>query len=103
MNRFSVLLVLSFSALFLGACGPSGPSGKYSAGFYYANFYEGGKVSFYQASSITATNYSCMTKGAWRLDGDAIVISGLYNPNCSGVSDWNGKVGIEGGIRLYKK
>ena len=103
MNRFSVLLVLSFSALFLGACGSSGPSVKYSAWFYYANFYEGCKVSFYQASSITATNYSCMSKESWSLDGDAIVISGLCNPNYSGVSDWNGKVGIEGGIRLYKK
>lgn len=101
-RSFYYINFLLFAALF-ASCGPSKPSGKYSAGFYYANFKEGGRVSFYQASSITATNYSCMTNGSWRLDGGDIVISGLSNPNCSSILDWNGRVGVDNGIRLFKK
>ena len=102
-----IISAITFTVFLFLAAGSadtdSGPSGKYSAGFYYANFDDSGSVTFYKASSITSTNINCRTKGKWRMDGDDIVITGLSNPNCPDASYWNSKVGIDNGIRLYKK
>lgn len=87
-----------------GSSGPREPRGEYVAeglydsrmNGYRANFKEGGRVTFYIKMGKSVLDRACNTEGSWRMGEDAIVISGLYNPNCPEVSKWNGKAVVDG-------
>lgn len=90
---FTLLIIVS-----LTSC--SNKTGTYNMGFYYCGLYEGGRCSIWQAESISSIHKSCLTNGNYQVEGEYIVISGLYNENCTSVAGQNGRYIIEDGIRL---
>lgn len=107
MNKFSLTIGILFISFFLTSClehdwDPTGKKYKISNSFGDPfRFKQGGVVETWQDNGTTASGtprMSCLTEGRWRKDGDAVIIEGLYNPNCPSMSNRNGRYKlIEGG------
>ena len=90
---FTLLIIVNLSSC-------SSKTGTYNMGFFYCGLYESGRCSIWQAESITSNNKSCLSKGSYQVEGEYIVISGLYNENCQSVAGQNGRYLIEGNRML---
>jgi len=107
MNDLKKIGILFLLSVFMVSCGERSwdPTGKkYKLSNSYGDpfrFKSGGIVETWKDGGTTAAGtprISCRTEGHWEMDGNVVVIEGLYNSNCSSMSDLNGRYKlIEGG------
>jgi len=91
-------LISSVCSIFFISCGPIDPSVK---AFYKLSetkpykFDKGGIVETWDQGK-EYYDISCRATGRWKMDGDIIVIEGVFNPNCPWMTERNGRFRIDG-------
>ena len=87
-----------FASFVLTSCGPADPSEK---AFYKLTdskpyrFDKGGSVETWDQGK-EYWDKSCSAIGRWHMDGNIVVVEGIYNVNCSWMIDRNGRFKLNG-------
>ncbi len=95
MTIFGAILFASF---LLTSCGPVDPSEK---AFYKLSdskpyrFDKGGSVETWDQGK-EYWDKSCSATGRWKMDGNIVIVEGIYNANCSWMSERNGRFKLNG-------
>ena len=95
MQIFGAIMIATF---FLISCGPIDPSEK---AFYKLSksqpyrFDKGGSVETWDQGN-DYWDKACSSKGHWKMEGDIVVVEGVYNSNCPEMSKRNGRFKING-------
>lgn len=95
MKIFGLIALTSFVII---GCGPVDPSEK---AFYKLSdskpfrFDKGGSVETWSQGK-EYWDKSCLATGRWRMDGDIVVVEGIYNANCPWMKDRNGRFKLDG-------
>ena len=96
INIFFLILLLVSG--FLTSCKPINPSDKK---FYKIS--ESKPYKFDKDGSVETWDQgkeyydiSCRAKGRWRMDGDNIIVEGVFNSNCPWMEERNGRFKLNG-------
>lgn len=95
MTIFGTVLMVS---IIFTSCGPIDPSEK---AFYKLSdsqpyrFDKGGVVETWDQGK-EYWDKSCSATGQWKMDGNIVVVEGVYNSNCSDMEKRNGRFKLNG-------